>query len=420
MKKLSLTQRILQNNYVLLIIAVVISLGIWIYMSMNSSSDNSDTTVTLNDVPIQIEISDSAKKLGLQVFLNNDAKANVTVSGMRTMLGQITEADLVVTAATNSISTTGNHNLPVSATKANPSSNFQITSCTPSSIDVVVDYLKESEFDIQDEISYTVKDDYYGSFSFSHKKVSISGPQTEVLKIKKVAAKAEVKGELTENKDIKAEIVLYDEGGNVLPKDLLKLSSNTVDVSIEVSPEKTVKLNPVFKNKPTGLNLTSDMIQIKPSEIMIAGPQAALDNINTVNLEAIDFSKLNNTKVELKDLGIDVPKSCKNITDTSSAVVTLDLRGMTSKQFDVENFTVEGLPSDYNCEVTSKNVTVSVIGPKDEIDSLKAEDIVAAVDASDSKGKAGSVELPVKFKLGKATSCWAFGDYKANVTISKN
>ena len=335
MKKLSLTQRILQNNYVLLIIAVVISLGIWIYMSMNSSSD---TTVTINDVPIQIEISDTAKDLGLQVFLNNDAKANVTVSGMRTMLGQITEADLVVTAAANSISTTGNHTLPVSATKANPSSNFQITSCTPSSIDVVVDYLKESEFDIQEDISYTVKNGYYGSVSLAFKKVTISGPQTEILKIKKVVAKAEVNGELTENKDIKADIVLYDESGNVLPKELLNLSSNTVDVSIEVSPEKTVKLNPVFKNKPTGLNLTSDMIQIKPSEIMIAGPQAALDNINTVNLEAIDFSKLNNTKVELKDLGIDVPKSCKNITDTSSAVVTLDLRGMTSKQFDVENF----------------------------------------------------------------------------------
>ena len=409
MKKLSLTQRILQNNYVLLIIALLISIGIWIYMSMTASND---TSITVSNIPIQTELSESAKELGLQVFLEDEAKASVTVSGMRTMLGQISEADLIVTASANSISTTGNHTLPVSATKANPSSNFQITSCTPSSINVVVDYPKESTFDVKEDISYKVKDGYYGSVSMAFNKVTISGPQTEILKIKKVVAKAEVKGDLTESKDTKAEIVLYDSGDNVIPKNLLLLSSNTVDVKIEVMPEKAVPLKPVFKNKPGGLVLTEDMIKIEPSEIKIAAPQDALDNIKAVNLEAIDFNKLNNTKVVLKDLSIDVPESCKNISDTSAAAVTLDLRGMTSKEFDVESFSVEGLPSGFSCEVTSKSITVNVIGPKDEIESLKAEDIVAVIDAKNFSGKVGSVEMPITFKLNTVKSCWAYGEIK--------
>ena len=417
MKKLSLTQRILQNNYVLLIIALLISIGIWIYMSMTASND---TSITVSNIPIQTELSESAKELGLQVFLEDEAKASVTVSGMRTMLGQISEADLIVTASANSISTTGNHTLPVSATKANPSSNFQITSCTPSSINVVVDYPKESTFDVKEDISYKVKDGYYGSVSMAFNKVTISGPQTEILKIKKVVAKAEVKGDLTESKDTKAEIVLYDSGDNVIPKNLLQLSSNTVDVRIEVMPEKTVSLKPVFKNKPAGLVLTEDMIKIEPSEITIAGPQDALDNIKAVNLEAIDFNKLNNNKVVLKDLSIDVPESCKNISDTSVAAVTLDLRGMTSKEFDVESFSVEGLPSGFSCEVTSKSITVNVIGPKDEIESLKAEDIVAVIDAKNFSGKVGSVEMPITFKLNTVKSCWAYGEYKANVNITES
>lgn len=417
MKKLSLTQRILQNNYVLLIIALLISIGIWIYMSMTASND---TSITVSNIPIQTELSESAKELGLQVFLEDEAKASVTVSGMRTMLGQISEADLIVTASANSISTTGNHTLPVSATKANPSSNFQITSCTPSSINVVVDYPKESTFDVKEDISYKVKDGYYGSVSMAFNKVTISGPQTEILKIKKVVAKAEVKGDLTESKDTKAEIVLYDSGDNVIPKNLLQLSSNTVDVRIEVMPEKAVPLKPVFKNKPGGLVLTEDMIKIEPSEIKIAAPQDALDNIKAVNLEAIDFNKLNNTKVVLKDLSIDVPESCKNISDTSAAAVTLDLRGMTSKEFDVESFSVEGLPSGFSCEVTSKSITVNVIGPKDEIESLKADDIVAVIDAKNFSGKVGSVEMPITFKLNTVKSCWAYGEYKANVNITES
>ncbi len=417
MKKLSLTQRILQKNYLLLIIAVLISFGIWIYMSMNSTSD---TTVTVNDVPIQIEISDSAKELGLQVFCEDDSKASVTVSGMRTMLGQISEADLLVTASAGSISTTGNHTLSVSATKANPSSNFQIVSCAPSQINVVVDYLKESTFDIQEDITYKVKDGYNGSVTLANNQVTISGPTTEVLKIKKVMAKAEVKGEMTESKDLKADIVLYDEGNNVIPKNLLTLSSNTVDAHIEVVHEKTVPLEPVFMNKPSGLTLTEDMIKIEPSEIKIGGSQDALDNIKSVNLEAIDFSKISNQKIVLKDISIDVPDTCKNISDTSTATVTLDLRGMTSKKFDVENFSVEGLPSGYSCEVTSKTISVTVIGPKDEVEALKADDIVAVIDAKSISGKVGSVDMPVTFKFSTSKSCWAYGEYKANVTITES
>lgn len=416
MKKLSLTQRILQKNYILLIIAVLISFGIWVYISMNSSSD---TTVTVNDVPIQIEISDDAKELGLQVFCEDNAKASVTVSGMRTMLGQISEADLLVTASAGSISTTGNHTLPVSATKANPSSNFQIVSCAPTQINVVVDYLKESTFDIQEEISFEVKDGYYGSASLSNNKVTISGPTTEVLKIKKVVAKAKVKDEMTESKDIKAEIVLYDEGDNVLPKNLLTLSSNTVDAHIEVVHEKTVPLEPVFKNKPSGLELTDSMIKIQPSEIKIGSSQDAVDNIKSVNLEAIDFSKLSNQKVVLKNISIDIPDTCKNISDTSTATVTLDLSGMTAKKIDVESFSVEGLPSGYSAEVTSKTISVVVYGPKDEIEKLDESGITAVIDAKDSEGKVGSVQMPVSFKFSSAKSCWVYGDYQANVTVTK-
>ena len=78
MKKLSLTQKILEKNYVLLIISVVISIVIWVYMSMNATND---TTVTISNIPIQIELSDSAKDLGLQVFSGDTTTASVTLTG---------------------------------------------------------------------------------------------------------------------------------------------------------------------------------------------------------------------------------------------------------------------------------------------------------------------------------------------------
>lgn len=417
MKKHSLFQKILEKNYIILIISVLISIGIWVYMSMNATND---TSLTIANIPIQIELSDGAKELGLQFFTGEETKATVTVTGNRTNLGQVTEADLKVTASATSISTTGTYSLPVSVTKAESAINFQIDQITPASINVTVDYFKESTFELQDGVVYYVKDGYYGSTTIPYKEVTISGPQNEVMKIKKVAVEAEISGELTESVDTSAEIVLYDENNNELPKKLLTLSEDTVNVSVNVLPEKKVPLNPVYINKPSGLEITDDMITIEPSEILLAGPANALDNVKAVNLEAIDFTTLKNEKVTFDALSIDVLDSCKNISNTSTAKVTLDLSSMSVKQFDVENFTVDGLSDDYKSEVTSKSITVTVIGPKSEVDALTADQITAVIDTKDAKGKTGSVQMPVSFKFSSAASCWAYGSYKANLTISED
>lgn len=417
MKKPPLSQRIFKNNYVLLVISLIISLSIWIYMSMNSTND---TNVTISNIPIQTELSESAKNLGLQVFTAEKTTASVTVSGNRTILGQVSEADLMVTTSSSSVSTTGNYTLPVSVTKTNPSSDFQIVSNTPSQINVVVDYFKENTFNVEDGIVYSLKDGYYGTSSMQYDNITISGPQTEVMRIKKVVAKANISGELSDSKEVNANIVLYDENDNELSHKLLTLSYETMTVKVEVMPEKTVPLKPVFKNKPSGLEITSDMITINPETIQLAGPQNSLDNVSAVNIEPIDFTTLKNESATFNSLSIDVIESCKNISNNSTAKVTLDLSSMAIKQFDVENFTVEGLSSDYKSEVTSKSITVTVVGPKSDIDALTADKITAVIDTKEAKGKTGSVQMPVSFKFSSTTKCWAYGKYQANLTISQS
>lgn len=417
MKKQSLLQRWLQNGYVLFAFALVISLVIWIYMSFNSP--NIDTTFTLGDIPIQVELSKDTTALGLQVFTAGEPKATVTVSGNRTVLGMVDEKDVIVTAAASSINSSGNFTIPVSATKRTNSSNFQITSSTPTSVNITVDYLKESDFPIQDGVVYYVEDGYYGTSSLEYSSVTISGPQTEILKIKKVVAKASISGKLKESRETDATIVLLDENDNELSKKLLKLSVETLKANVTVLPEKTVKIEPVFINKPEGLELTSDMISITPSELLLAGPEDTLKTISSVQLEPIDFATVRNQKLDFDNLGINIPENCKSISNSSTAKVTLNFSSFMSKTFTVEKFTVEGLGSSYTSEVTSKSIDVTVIGSKTDIEKLTASQITAVIDTSTASGKTGSVEMPVSFRFSGVTSCWAYGSYQANVTINK-
>lgn len=193
----------------------------------------------------------------------------------------------------------------------------------------------------------------------------------------------------------------------------------TVEASISVLPEKTVKVVPEFMNKPEGLNLGDDMLSVEPSEILLAGPKKVLDNTKSIKLESIDFATLSNKRYEYNDQGINIPTDCKNISNSTAAKVVLDLSSLSKKTYTVNSFKVSGLSSEYKADVTQTNMSVTVIGSKKELENLKSSDIECIIDTSDQSGTVGSVQMPVTFKLKGTSTCWVSGSYKANITISE-
>lgn len=415
-KKLSLN-KLFQNNKFLIILSLVISTITWVYMSMGTTND---TSVTISNIPIQIELPDQLVNNGLQVFSDTEQTATVTVTGSRAVLGSISTKDITVTAATNGIDSAGTYQISLSAVKTNPSANFQIISTvTPSNVNVIVDYLRETSFPIQENVVYKVADGYYASTSLASKNITISGPQTEIAKIAKVSASAELDGILDDSTSATADILLYDKSGNRISTDLLKMEFGTVEASISVLPEKTVKVVPEFINKPEGLNLGDDMLSVEPSEILLAGPKKVLDNTKSIKLESIDFATLSNKRYEYNDQGINIPTDCKNISNSTAAKVVLDLSSLSKKTYTVDSFKVSGLSSEYKADVTQTNMSVTVIGSKKELENLKSSDIECIIDTSDQSGTVGSVQMPVTFKLKGTSTCWVSGSYKANITISE-
>lgn len=415
-KKLSLN-KLFQNNKFLIILSLVISTITWVYMSMGTTND---TSVTISNIPIQIELPDQLVNNGLQVFSDTEQTATVTVTGSRAVLGSISTKDITVTAATNGIDSAGTYQISLSAVKTNPSANFQIISTvTPSNVNVIVDYLRETSFPIQENVVYKVADGYYASTSLASKNITVSGPQTEIAKIAKVSASAELDGILDDSASATADILLYDKSGNRISTDLLKMEFGTVEASISVLPEKTVKVVPEFTNKPEGLNLGDDMLSVEPSEILLAGPKKVLDNTKSIKLESIDFATLSNKRYEYNDQGINIPTDCKNISNSTAAKVVLDLSSLSKKTYTVDSFKVSGLSSEYKADVTQTNMSVTVIGSKKELENLKSSDIECIIDTSDQSGTVGSVQMPVTFKLKGTSTCWVSGSYKANITISE-
>ena len=89
-------------------------------------------------------------------------------------------------------------------------------------------------------------------------------------------------------------MVLYDKDNQVITNtDDLRLTMNleTVDVTIPVSPKKTVSLVASTLHQPKGFS--QSRIQIEPAEITIAGASDVLSGISEIQLDqVIDFAQL--------------------------------------------------------------------------------------------------------------------------------
>ena len=410
-------RKLFRNSKFLFIFSIFISLSIWVAMSFGSDVG---TTRVITDIPITISLSQEAKDSGLQIFSGNDETASVTVSGNRVGLGSVTKDDIIVTAQTaNAINTVGTFTLSLSPSKVNPASDFTITSQpSPSVITVYADYYREKTFNIVDNVVYQVEDNYYAATTLSSQTVTVSGPQSEIAKIDKVCVTDKLENTINSDVKMTLPVRLYDSSGYELTGNLINLSVSSVEVDITVLPEKTVTLEPTFMDKPSGLEINDSIMTVDPQTILIAGPHSAVDKITSINLDQIDFSSLSNEKMTI-DTNVLLPNDCRNLSNKTTAKVTLDFSSMQSKTFTVTDFSVSGLSSDYTAKVSTQKLDVVIIGPESQIDSLSDSDIKAVIDTSTNDGKIGSVSMPVKITVSGGDSCWAYGDYEANLTISK-
>ena len=87
--------RLFSNTKFVLIISLLLSVVIWIMVSL---SDTNESNVTISNIPININLSESATNSGLKIFSGADQTASVTVTGNRVAMGSVSSDDIVVSA----------------------------------------------------------------------------------------------------------------------------------------------------------------------------------------------------------------------------------------------------------------------------------------------------------------------------------
>ena len=192
------------------------------------------------------------------------------------------------------------------AKKKSSSLNYNIESVSPSTVYIKLDRNRNITKKIEQNISYTIPKDYYGTVLLDNESVTISGPETEIKKIDKVVIEGDVKEELKSSVTNEYDVKLLDSfGEEIKTNDTLAISPSKVKATVSVLQKKDVNVELSTVNGPSGIDLTK-YSKIEPNSISLGADSSNIENITKVSIEPIDFSTLRNKDYKINK-NLDIP-----------------------------------------------------------------------------------------------------------------
>lgn len=423
MKKKQRISDLFYDNRFLLVFSVVAAIVFWLVVVVEFGVE---VEREIKGVPVSVDYEKIENDFGLKAFGQKDFTVDITVSGKK----YIVEADDIiddfeVRANTSYVNSAGDNYLAVSV--ESNSSLYEIVEKSEDEIKVYFDYPGAKEVVMEPEVDFDgepAADGYcIGDYLFPESNtVRVTGPKTEINKIKRVVARANVDGKLRQNKTVEAELVALNEDGETVTSSYITFNKNNNAVSLTVPVYKLAELPLTceFINRPS--DYVSDdnlpfIYTVTPAIAQVGVPEKKLESTDSLVIRTVDFSELkdgvNTFEINASDI-----TNAVIVDGTQKFTVTVTVNGMDSKAFKPStDLSYINVPDGLKFEFVKFDFSeITLIGPAGSIGSMKAEDVVLIADLSDvSAEDRGSVTVPVTVTDNDS---WLYGEYTATLIIS--
>lgn len=408
-KKMSLT-----NNIGLKFLAVFIALVLWLAIV---NIDDPEKMVTVTNIPISMTNEKAITDRDMVYNVKSEQYVNITVSGKRSVVSNLTADDFRATASLKELSKV--NSVPVEISAKNSSVGRRITVVKQSAQTVLVDVenVEEREFDdILVEYTGKVADGYVaGVSSLATEEITVKAPASVMDKIKKVVVRCSLDGA---NEDFakKCPVVLYDKKEREITSQDISLSDKKIKVDVKVLRAKQVpiaKIDDRKIGKPAD-GYVIDGIELSNDTVTVYGEESALSAIE--ELEVQDEIDVNDAKGDVTR-NIDVTQKMPQgvaVSGESTVTVKVIIKKLITRTFEIDGDKVElnNVKDKYEAKVTTNKVKVTLEGEEEDISQLTESDI--KLSANLSKIKSGKNTVKVKVILPENIKL------KNNVTVKIN
>lgn len=416
-------RKLIYNDKYLIIISVILAVIIWIATSMNLSPE---TTKTIS-VPVSVDLTGTAaEQLGIKCFGEESVDVDVTVTCKKYLAKDITADDLNVYLQTNTVTSNGNYDVPITVEARDNNSDFKITSYYPTVYRAYFDVEAEKVMDI--DVRYTSEDFIEEGYTMgvpmlSESSVTVKGPNTFVSQVSVVAATVNIDDKLKTTTSMDIIPVALDSNGAKVSYIKLDTASNNLTVTIPVLKEMELDVATNFIGKPGKINMSDFDVSYSVNRVNAGVLEDA--NITNAVIGNIDFSKLRpgENRFTFNVESLDSLVILDSIDEIEATVVVPDDYIEKTLWVNLNNVNVANTPDGYNAKATAlSSYSITVVGTESDLENISAANIKLTVDLSSLNKddiKTGISSYPVSAVIDNSDTCWVYGDYTASVNITK-
>lgn len=425
-------RRLFDNRKFYLVLSILLAVLYWLVLSLG---DDSDIEWTVYDVPVQMEYNASFyQSFGLEIIDRPDMTVDLTVSGPRDVVTELTPDDFLVYPNVNSVTTGGTRTLRLVHSTVNNNAKYTILRISQESVTLRFDRMVAQKYTVQlDNTGLSVQDGYLlSSCVLTPTELTVSGPSEEVSEVSQVRVTLpDISGGqgLRESMMTRGEIHLLNTEGEEVDDTLLTLDFDQVEVNISVLRRIEQQLKLQFTNVPRGFDTATLSPVLDRESVSIAVPTTYDATVEEENYPVyINFFDLQ-SKSEFSGSYTAPLTSGEDYTlldNVQQVTVQFNTEGYAEYRVQVSDLRVVNVPE-------GKTVTpmidtldgVILYGPASAIEQLQDladegvldEYVVAQIDASKVNIQSGQEMLPVQILVPSINSVFAIGSYVAGVSV---
>lgn len=407
----------------MIILSLLLAILIWLVVAMTLYPS---IPKTIENIPLSVDIAGSpAADSGLSVISCDVDTVDVQLVGSRTQIGNLNAENLTAYVDYENVTSTGKKTLSIKV-KSDSGINYEVKSITPSTAVVELDKYDTLPFEVKPKIpnvkyaeGKTIDPD---EFTCEPDIINITGPSAQLAKISSVYAVSDrnltLDSSYTLNSD---EVQLFSEDGTRIDASSLLFDTSTFTINIPVLTQKTVKPVVQILNAPTDFDQSCLDFKMSADSLTIASNNSFSEIPDTLDIGKIPLSDL--------DIGYSNTFDISSVLETSgminksgidSITVTLNDEGLAKKEIvlDGSSIRLSNTPNDnYDYDILTQKLTISVIGPEGVISELTASDFTADVNLLNADTSQDQFNYDVTISCLTHDNVWSVT--KAKVSIKK-
>lgn len=399
-----------KQQFIIKICCVIAAFGLWLFIS---STENPVTTYKIKNIPVELLNTDILTHSNLILVPGQDLSISLTIKGANTniLLAKKAEDFKVVADLSAYALKSGEQKIPIEI--RNSPDNVNVINSDNLFIKINLDELIEAKLPINVNVSGKPKEGFYASVPMlSQNYATVVGGSKFVNIVKEILVEEDIQGQ--ESDVIKTyKLKPVDAAGKEIKE--VVVNPSHIDVKIPVRKTKSVGVTvKTIGSLNPGFTLAS--IRTLPERFDVTGSAAALNQLENLNTEAIDLSKIN--KSTTMDARVLIPNglSLVNSSDSGMVKIEINLEKVAQKNLSL-NIKYINLDEKYEAKLEKDKVSIVISAAEAVINSLDLQKISAEVDLVNLEE--GEHTIPIKVSMPEGVNLISEEPDKILVTITK-